>query len=128
MFTQTFLQWTSNRGRRQRGAGEPWPSWIFIHGTNIVDRGLKVLFFVLFLLFFGLFSVVLPWKRLNSAIFLYFLLSFGLFFRYPLPGKFSVNALANNKIKLYDWIVTKQSSSWTFFAVARSSVRFLMRW
>jgi len=27
------------------------------HGTNIVDRGLKVLYFGLFLLFFGLFSV-----------------------------------------------------------------------
>jgi len=45
-------------GRRQRGAGGPWPPpWIFKHGTNIVDRGLKVLFLGLFLLFFGLFSV-----------------------------------------------------------------------
>jgi len=56
-------------GRRQRGAGGPWPPWIFKHGTNIVDRGLKVLFFGLSLLFFGLFSVGPPWKRLNSAIF-----------------------------------------------------------
>jgi len=29
--------------------------WIFIHGTNIVNRGLKVLFFGVFLQFFGLF-------------------------------------------------------------------------
>jgi len=43
------------------------PPWIFIHGTNIVDRGLKVLFFGVFKLFFGayqlffgLFSVAPP--------------------------------------------------------------------
>jgi len=35
----------------------PPPPWIFIHGTDIVDRGLIVLFFGLFLLFFGRFSV-----------------------------------------------------------------------
>jgi len=35
-------------GRRQ---GEVLAPWIFIHGTNIVDRGLKLLFFGLFLLF-----------------------------------------------------------------------------
>jgi len=40
------------------GRGGPWPTWIFIYGTNIVERGLKVLFFV-FLLFFDLFSVAL---------------------------------------------------------------------
>jgi len=48
-------------GRRQRGGRvgrDPPPSWIFKHGTNIVNRGLKVLFFGLFLLFFGLFSIV----------------------------------------------------------------------
>jgi len=32
-------------------------SWIFIHDTDILDRGLKVLFFGLFLLFFGLFPL-----------------------------------------------------------------------
>jgi len=42
-----------------RGSRAP-PPWIFKHGTNIIDRGLKVLFFGHFLLFFGLFSVVLP--------------------------------------------------------------------
>jgi len=32
----TFLKgrWGTH-GRRQRGAGGPWPPWIFIHGTNI---------------------------------------------------------------------------------------------
>jgi len=51
----------------QGGRGLPW---IFIHDANIVDRGLKVLFFGVFLLFFGLFSPLpSPWKRLNSAIF-----------------------------------------------------------
>jgi len=42
--------WASAAG----GAVDPW---IFIHGTDIVDRGLIVLFFGLFLLFFDLFSV-----------------------------------------------------------------------
>jgi len=27
------------------------PPWIFIHGTNTVDRGLKVLFFCVFAIF-----------------------------------------------------------------------------
>jgi len=57
---------------------EPWPPWIFKHGTNIVNRRLKVLFFGLFLLFFGLFSAA-PLKRLNSTFFRYFLLIFSLF-------------------------------------------------
>jgi len=34
------------------------PPWIFIHSTNIVDRGLKVLF-LMFSADFGLFSVAL---------------------------------------------------------------------
>jgi len=40
-----------------RGGRGPCPPWIFIHGTNIVDRGLKVLFsafFAIFLFFFPL--------------------------------------------------------------------------
>jgi len=40
------LTWASAAGGRG-----PWPSWIFIHGTDMVDRGLIVLFFGLFLLF-----------------------------------------------------------------------------
>jgi len=48
-----------------RGRGER-PPWILIHGTNIVDK-------VLMVLFFGLFSVPPPpWKRLSSAIFRFF--------------------------------------------------------
>jgi len=54
------------------------PPWIFKHGTSIVDKGSKVLFFG-FLLFFGLFSLAPSWKRLNSAIFGIFLLIFGFF-------------------------------------------------
>jgi len=57
-------------GVDRRGGSCPTP-WIFINGTDIVDRGLIVLFFgIFFLLFFGLFSVssLLPRKRLNSAI------------------------------------------------------------
>jgi len=68
-------------GHRQRGAGPP--PWIFMHGTNVVDRGLKVLFSV-FLLFFGLFPLALFWKRLNSAVFQSFLVFFGLFSVGPL--------------------------------------------
>jgi len=51
-----------------------------------------VLFFGLFLLIFGLFSVDLPLKRLNYAIFWYFLLFFSFFFIVP-PGNFSADAL-----------------------------------
>jgi len=40
-----------------RGAVTPW---IFIHGTKVVNESLIVLFFGLFLLFFGLCSVALP--------------------------------------------------------------------
>jgi len=57
------------------------PSWVFIHDTDIVDRGLIVLFFVFFSIF-GLISVA-PRKRLNSAIVWSFLLFFGIFFRCP---------------------------------------------
>jgi len=40
------------------GSGELCPPWIFIYGTDIVDRGLVVLFFCLF--FFCYFSVFFP--------------------------------------------------------------------
>jgi len=64
------------------GSGRQWvrapPPWIFIHDTDIVDRGLKVLFF-------GLFSVFPLCKRLKSA-------AFGLF-SVGLPGNFSADAL-----------------------------------
>jgi len=36
------------------------PPWIFKHGTNIVNRGLKVLFFSLFCYFSVFFSVDSP--------------------------------------------------------------------
>jgi len=39
-------------GRRQRGGGGRVPPLIFIHDTDIVERGLIVLFLGLFLLFF----------------------------------------------------------------------------
>jgi len=69
-----------------RGAVSPW---IFKHGTNTVNRGLKMLFFGLF------FVAPLPWKRLNSAIFRYFFLIF-VFFRWLPPGKFSAYALVRH--------------------------------
>jgi len=37
------------------GQGGRAPFWIFKHGTNVIDRGLKVLFFGVFLVFFGVF-------------------------------------------------------------------------
>jgi len=60
--------------RRQRRAGEGAvaPPWIFIHGTDIVDRGLIVLFF-------SLFSVGSPGRGLKcyfSVFFCYFLIFF----------------------------------------------------
>jgi len=60
-----LYSWTSAAGGGQGGVAPLG----FIHGTKIVDRGLKVLFFGLFLLFFELFSVGRSWKRLNCQIF-----------------------------------------------------------
>jgi len=64
-------------------------TWILIHGTGVVDRSLKVLFFGLFLLFLIFFSVALHPKRGSIVLF------FGLFlFVGPsLPGNFSAKAL-----------------------------------
>jgi len=60
-------------------------------------------FFAIFQCFFAIFLfrsffpvAPLPWKRINSAIFRYFLLFFGLLFRCPPPGKFSADALAHS--------------------------------
>jgi len=47
----------NNHGRRHRGAVPPW---IFIHGTDIVDSCLIVLFFVFFAIFWSLFFVSFP--------------------------------------------------------------------
>jgi len=69
-YSQTIKAWFQfvtfmGVGSGGRGSRAP-PPWIFMHGTNILDRGLKVLFFgvfcyfSVFLLFFDLFSVVPP--------------------------------------------------------------------
>jgi len=66
-----------------------WQPFLEFHiFTNIVDKGLKVLFLVFFANF-GLFSVppFPSWKRLNSAIFLVFFAIFRSFFRLP-PWRF----------------------------------------
>jgi len=52
-----------------RGRGAVAPLWIFKHVKNVVDRGLKVLFFGLFCHFSVFFSVGPLWKRLNSDFF-----------------------------------------------------------
>jgi len=73
------------------GSGVPggsWSLWIFIHGTDIVDRGLIVLFFGIF------FRWPTSWKRLNSSIFQFFGLFFGLF-PVALLGKFSADAFGS---------------------------------
>jgi len=80
--------WTLASG----GRGAVEPPWIFIPDTNIVDRGLKVLFFGDFLLFFDHFFRWPPWKRLNSAIFRSFC-NFSVFFSVGLPWKLFVDAL-----------------------------------
>jgi len=54
-FMLNVKQGSCEHGRRQREASGPWPLWIFIHDPDIVDRDLKLLYFCLFLLFFGLF-------------------------------------------------------------------------
>jgi len=64
------------------------PLWIFMHATDIVDRGLIVLYFGHF---FDIFWSPPPRKRLNSAIFRSFLLFLYLFSVAPPPpprGKF----------------------------------------
>jgi len=53
---------TTSHGHRQRGAEGRPPFWIFMHGTNIVDRGLKVLFSVFFAIFRYFFRYPPPWK------------------------------------------------------------------
>jgi len=57
------------------------PIWIFIHGTDIVDKGLTVLFLISFFVAHPL----PPRKEHNSAIFGHFLLFIGLFFVGPPP-------------------------------------------
>jgi len=79
-----FLIWPLFLDSWASAAGDrvgPCPR-IFIHGTDIVDSGLKVLFLGLFLLFFGL---GIFWKRLCSAIFSIFLLFYRSFFCCPSP-------------------------------------------
>jgi len=71
-------------------AERAWPPWIFTHDTNIADKGLIVLFFGLFLPFFGLFSVAPPRKRLNSAIFGTFLLFLALFSFFSLASPLEI--------------------------------------
>jgi len=59
------------------GQGGPWLPWFFKHGKNIVDKGLKVLFFGIFLLFSVFFPLPFPLlEEANNAIFRYFLLIF----------------------------------------------------
>jgi len=71
----------------------PSPPWIFIHGTDIVDRGLKTLFFGLFLLFFVFFCCSpTPCKKLNSPIF-FAIFGCCFFSLNPTPENFSADAL-----------------------------------
>jgi len=76
--------WASAAGDR----GAMAPSWIFIHGRNIVDRGLKELFFGIF------FSVAsLPCRGLTVLFFGLFCY-FSDFFRLPpTPENFSADVL-----------------------------------
>jgi len=77
-------------------AGGRGHSWIFIHGTDIVDKGLIVLFFGRFLLFFRYFAVALPHpgKAFNSTIFRSFFIAIFRSFSVAPLGNFSANALA----------------------------------
>jgi len=72
------------------GQGTMAQPWIFIHGTNLVDKGLKVLFFGVFYfsVFFSVASIFPPpplKEAFNSAIFRSFLLFFSIFSVGPLP-------------------------------------------
>jgi len=57
----------------------------------MVERGLIVLFFVIFCKFY--FFSVAPWKRLNGAIFGLVLLFLVFFSLPPSPGNFSADTL-----------------------------------
>jgi len=76
--------------RGQEGCAPP--PQIFKHGTNIVDKGLKVLFFGLFCYFRAFFPLSLPVKETKSAIFRsFFFVNFRSFFRCsPLPWSYPV--------------------------------------
>jgi len=81
------------------GSGGPWPPpWVFIHDTYIVDRGLKVLFFGVFLLFFGLFSVA-PFPPGRGVIVLIFRSYFPLPLSSPPPKVFLPTLLILNVYK-----------------------------
>jgi len=63
---QKFTLLYCKHGRRKRGTGGPWPPsppWIFMHGTNIVYRGLKMLFFDRFCYFPAFFAIFRPFFR-----------------------------------------------------------------
>jgi len=84
-------------GCRQRGAREAVaPPWIFKHGTNIVNRGLIVLFSAFFAIFRCFFPLALPPGRGLIVLFSVFFAIFRSFS--PLPpsshGNFSADALA----------------------------------
>jgi len=63
------------------GSEGPWPPWIFKHGTNNVNRALKVLFFQPFFAIFQSFFPLSPpsWKK---QIVLFFA-NFRVFFSLP---------------------------------------------
>jgi len=80
--------WASAAGSRG-----PWPPWIFIHGTDLVNRGLIVLFFAFFCYFSFFFVAPSPGKGIIVLFFgIFFLIFFGLFFvtapSSPPPWKF----------------------------------------
>jgi len=76
-------------------AGGRGSLWIFIHGTDIVDRGLKVLLFSLFLNYFLVFFPLAPPERGLIVLFFGLLFAiFGLFSVAPPPEKFSADTLA----------------------------------
>jgi len=73
------------RGGSWALAAGPFPSpWIFMYGTDIVDRGLIVLFFDL-LLFFSLFTVGPSPGRGSILLFFDLFAIFRAFIRCPLP-------------------------------------------
>jgi len=93
LYLNNGMSYIDKHERRQWRVRWPYSPWIFIHDTNIVDRGLIVLFF-------GIFSVGPTWKRLNSAISRFLFAIFLVFFLlapHP-PANFSTGTLVN-KVK-----------------------------
>jgi len=128
--SDTVQSWASADG----GRGPPWFK-IFIHVTNVVDRGLKVLFSVFFCYYLVFFRCSLPGRGLIVLFFGLFAI-FGLFSVAPSPshppGNFSADALeyshTGKKVNNRDTKNTIPGRKKAFFAERKLFKVILVAW